>query len=187
MSKQNLIKYCCHCGAPTTLRIPAGDTFERHVCDTCDHIQYQNPKVVCGCIPAWGNRILLCRRAIEPRKGFWTLPAGFMENGETIQQGAARETIEEACAKITGQTLYRIYNLPKIDQVYIMFRGQLTEEDGFAAGTESLEVQLFETDEIPWDKIAFQVIQITLEDYLADQKSGQFPVLIKNIVSSYRC
>ena len=182
MPKQNLIKYCNHCGENVSLLIPAGDNRDRYVCDGCGQIHYQNPKVVCGCIPVWRDRILLCKRAIEPRKGLWTLPAGFMENGETIQHGAARETLEEACAEIAGQTLYGIYNLPRVNQVYVMFRAELTGENSFAAGAESLEVRLFEEAQIPWSEIAFRVIHLTLERYLAERKSGNFSVVIEDIV-----
>lgn len=179
---QHPINYCNHCGESVSLLTPAGDNRDRHVCDVCGRIHYQNPKVVCGCIPVWGERILLCRRAIEPRKGLWTLPAGFMENGETLQHGAARETREEACAELTEQTLYAIYNLPRINQVYVMFRAELTGERSFAPGAESLEVRLFEEGQIPWDDIAFRVIRQTLERYLNDRKSGDFSMVMEDIV-----
>lgn len=181
MLNQNPIRYCNHCGESVSLLTPAGDNRNRHVCDVCGQIQYQNPKVVCGCIPVWQKRILLCRRAIEPRKGLWTLPAGFMENGETIQHGAARETMEEACAEIAGQTLYGIYNLPRVNQVYVMFLAKLTGENNFAPGAESLEVRLFEEAQIPWGEIAFRVIRLTLERYLAERKSGNFSVAVEDI------
>ena len=176
------MNYCNHCGENVSLLTPAGDNRDRHVCDACGRIHYQNPKVVCGCIPVWEERILLCRRAIEPRRGLWTLPAGFMENGETIQHGAARETMEEACAEIAGQTLFGIYNLPGANQIYVMFLAQLTGEDRFAAGAESLEVRLFEERQIPWDDIAFRVIRRTLERYLAERKSGNFSVAVEDVV-----
>ena len=176
------INHCNHCGENVSLLIPEGDNRSRHVCDACGQIHYQNPKVVCGCIPVWGERILLCRRAIEPRKGLWTLPAGFMENGETIQHAAARETREEACAEIAGQQLYGIYNLPHVNQVYVIFLAQLIGEDQFAAGAESLEVRLFEEPEIPWEDIAFRVIRLTLERYLVERKSGNFSVTVEDIV-----
>ncbi len=125
---------------------------------------------------------MLCRRAIEPRRGLWTLPAGFMENGETIQHAAARETREEACAEITAQRLYGIYNLPRANQVYVMFRAQLTGEHNFAAGEESLEVRLFEEQQLPWDALAFRVIHQTLKRYLVERKSGDFSVVVEDIV-----
>lgn len=135
------MKYCSDCGNPIDLRIPAGDTFPRHVCPKCNTIHYQNPKMVVGCIPEWEGKILLCRRAIEPRHGFWTLPAGFMENAETLVEAASRETLEEANARVKVGELYAIYNLPHINQVHILFRAQLLDLD-FKPGIESLEVQL---------------------------------------------
>jgi ADP-ribose pyrophosphatase YjhB (NUDIX family) len=182
MSKHDPVKYCSHCGDYVSLMVPDGDNRHRHVCNACGQIHYQNPKVVCGCIPVWQDRILMCKRAIEPRKGLWTLPAGFMENGETAQYGAARETLEEACAEIKDQTLYGIYNLPQINQVYIMFLAQLKDENGFAPGEESLEVQLFEEHQIPWQDIAFRVIHLTLERYLMERESGNFSVVVEDII-----
>ena len=176
------MNYCNHCGENVSVLVPAGDNRRRHVCDACGRVHYQNPKVVCGCIPVWGERILLCRRAIEPRLGLWTLPAGFMENGETIQHGAARETMEEACAEIAGQRLYGIYNLPQVNQVYVMFLAELTGENNFAAGAESSDVRLFSEGEIPWDEIAFRVIRRTLKRYLAERKSGEFSVALEDVV-----
>jgi ADP-ribose pyrophosphatase YjhB (NUDIX family) len=164
-----------------SLRIPAGDTLPRHVCDACATIHYQNPKIVAGCIAEWHGSILLCRRAIEPRYGLWTLPAGFMENEETTAQAAARETLEEACAVVTGLTLYGIFNLPHISQVYIMFRGHLREGQ-VAAGLESLEAALFEEDEIPWGTLAFPVVRETLRLYYQDRRASEFRVHMGDIV-----
>ena len=168
------MKYCNHCGAPVVLRIPEGDTLPRHVCDACQTIHYHNPKMVVGCIPEWENRILLCRRAIEPRKGLWTLPAGFMENGETTAQGAQRETLEEANARVAVGDLYTLFNLPHIDQVYMMFRGCLLDLD-FSPGSESLEVALFKEEEIPWEELAFLTIRETLKHYFNDRRTGTYP------------
>lgn len=181
MMSANLIRHCNGCGGPVTPRIPAGDNRERAVCETCGRIHYQNPKVVCGCIPVWRERILLCQRAIEPRKGLWTLPAGFMENGETIQHAAARETREEACAEITEAALFGIYNLPRANQVYVMFLAKLRGRNEFAAGAESLAVRLFRAAEIPWSEIAFPVIHRTLERYLAERDTGHFAVRVEDI------
>ncbi|MBK6618638.1 MAG: NUDIX hydrolase [Nitrosomonas sp.] len=166
------MKYCSHCANEVTLRIPEGDTLPRFVCLNCQSIHYQNPKMVVGCIPEWENRILLCRRAIEPRKGKWTLPAGFMENNETLAQGAARETLEEANARVEILDLYAAYSLPHISQVYLLFRAKLLDLD-FSPGIESLEVSLFEERDIPWDEIAFQVIRIPLERFLAERRTSQ--------------
>jgi len=170
-----MMNYCSHCGAGIEVLIPEGDNRPRHVCPACGTIHYQNPKVVVGCIPVWDERILLCRRAIEPRYGLWTLPAGFMENGETSQQGAARETLEEACARVEVEGLYTLFNLPHIDQIYLLFRSRLLDLD-FSPGTESLEVRLFEECDIPWDEIAFPVIRESLRLFLADRAAGAFPL-----------
>ena len=168
------MKYCAECGAPVELRLPQDDNRERHVCTVCATIHYQNPKLIVGAIPEWKDgRILLCRRAIEPRHGLWTLPAGFMENGETTAQAASRETLEEANARIAIQDLYAIYNLPYIDQVQLLYRATLLDLD-FSPGVESLEVQLFTEDEIPWDTLAFRPVRYTLEHYFADRKRGEF-------------
>jgi ADP-ribose pyrophosphatase YjhB (NUDIX family) len=169
------MRFCNQCGAAVAFTVPEGDDRARHVCPACGTIHYQNPKIVVGCIPEWEDRILLCRRAIEPRYGFWTLPAGFMENGETSQQGAARETLEEARARVRVGDLYALFNLPHIDQVYLMFRSRLLDLD-FGPGEESLEVGLFEASRIPWDRIAFPVVKETLGLYLRDRTEGRFPL-----------
>ncbi len=167
------MNFCSACGASVTFRIPAGDTLPRYVCDQCETVHYENPKVVVGCIPEWGDRILLCKRAIEPRLGFWTLPAGFLENGETAAAGAVRETLEEAEARVDIGPLYTFYNLPHINQIYLMFRGRLLDLN-FGPGSESLEVRLFREDEIPWQEIAFRTVGETLKHFFADRARGQF-------------
>lgn len=169
------MKFCSLCGSLVEIKIPSGDNRPRHVCNACSTIHYQNPKIVVGCIPVWEQKMLLCRRAIEPRYGLWTVPAGFMKNGETSQQGAARETQEEACARVEVEGLYTLFNLPHINQVYLLFRSRLLDLD-FAAGEESLEVGLFEEYEIPWEKLAFPVIRESLQLYYADRKGGSFPL-----------
>ena len=136
-------------------------------------IQYQNPKMVVGCIPVYGERILMCKRAIEPRFGLWTLPAGFMENNETAAEGAAREALEEANARVEVQDLYTLYSIPHISQVYLMFRAKLLDLD-VSPGTESLEVKLVTEDEIPWDHLAFAMVKRTLTHFLEDRRSGVF-------------
>jgi len=153
--------------------VPPGDTHPRHVCSRCGEIHYLNPKIVTGCIPIWEDKVLLCRRAIEPRSGYWTLPAGFMENGESTQEGAVRETLEEANARVRIQGLYTLFNLPHIDQVYLLFRGQLLDLD-FSPGPESSEVALFAEGEIPWEALAFPVVKETLEFYFDDRRKGRF-------------
>lgn len=175
------MKYCSECGSPVELLIPECDDRPRHVCATCGVVHYQNPKIVVGCIPEWEDRILLCRRAIEPRYGLWTLPAGFMENGETSKQGAARETLEEAKARVDVGGLYTLFNLPHIDQVYLIFRSRLLDLD-FGPGAESLEVRLFREEEIPWQALAFPVITESLGLYFRDRRNGGFEVRSGDIV-----
>jgi ADP-ribose pyrophosphatase YjhB (NUDIX family) len=167
------MKYCSQCGAEIVVRIPDDDNRERHVCSGCDTIHYQNPKIVAGCIPAWEDKVLLCRRAIEPRHGYWTLPAGFMELGETSLEAAVRETLEEANARVDIQDLYMVINLPHVDQVYMMFRSRLLDTE-FHPGAESQEVGLFTQEEIPWDALAFATIRETLRYYYEDIREGAF-------------
>jgi ADP-ribose pyrophosphatase YjhB (NUDIX family) len=131
--------------------------------------------MVVGCLPVWQDKVLLCRRAIEPRYGLWTLPAGFMEKGETTAEGAVRETLEEAGARVEIDSLYTLMNIPDIDQVYLLFRARLLDLD-FAAGEESLEVALFAEPDIPWEQIAFRTVQKTLEHFFEDRRTGQFPI-----------
>ena len=151
------------------------DDRERYVCTECQAIHYSNPKVIVGCLPSVGDKILLCKRAIEPRFGKWTLPAGFMENGETSAAGAARETWEEASAKAIDLQLYRIFDVPHISQVYLFYLCHLENND-FGVGPESLEVQLFSEQEIPWDELAFPVVVEMLREFIADRKKESFPI-----------
>ncbi|WP_120993559.1 NUDIX hydrolase [Stutzerimonas urumqiensis] len=169
------MKFCNQCGGEVEQRMPAGDNRMRYVCSACEVVHYQNPRIVAGCLPVWGDQVLLCRRAIEPRRGFWTLPAGFMENGETMQQAAQRETLEEACARVRNASLYMLFDLPHIDQVYLFFRAELADLD-FAPGCESLEVRLFDEADIPWSELAFPTIGRTLECFFADRVQQTFPV-----------
>ncbi|WP_461481337.1 NUDIX hydrolase [Porticoccus sp.] len=164
------MNFCSQCGKPTHYRVPDGDNRERHVCDHCDTIHYQNPRIIAGCIPTSGDRVLLCKRAIEPRRGYWTLPAGFLENGETILQGALRECHEEAGAQLNTPSLCGIYDIPHISQVYVFYQGPLSNDD-FRAGDESLEVELFQEREVPWEALAFPVITLALEHYFADRQA----------------
>jgi len=174
------MNYCSECAAPVELRIPEGDNLPRHICGSCKTIHYINPKVVVGCIPEWEDKILLCRRAIEPRLGLWTLPAGFMENFETTMEGAARETLEEALATVDISALYTLINLPQINQVYVMFRGSMRTPD-YGPGEESLEVELCDEQDIPWDKMAFPVVEQTLRLYFRDRQRGQFGIYTGDI------
>ena len=172
------MKFCSTCGsAEIALRIPDGDHLPRYMCPACGAIHYQNPNVVVGSLPEWDGRVLLCRRAIEPRHGLWTLPAGFLENGETVVAGAMRETLEEASARVEIAELYTMISLPYINQIYVMFRARLLDLD-FAPGPESLEVRLFGEDEIPWERLAFRTITRTLRNYFLDRKLGAFPVRV---------
>lgn len=170
-----VINYCSVCGAPARQRIPEGDALLRAVCDACGTIHYQNPKLVVGSLPVWNGKVLLCRRAIEPRMGLWTLPAGFMEKNETLPEAAIRETREEACAVIELGDLLTLISVPHISQVHAIFQARLLNPD-FAAGTETLEVALFAEEEIPWDEIAFRTIALSLRHFFADRKRGTFEV-----------
>ena len=161
--------------------MPDGDNRQRHVCTACETIHYENPKIVTGCIAEWQDKILLCKRAIEPRHGLWTLPAGFMENAETNLEGAARETEEEANAKVDNMKLFCVYSIAHINQVYTMYRGDLSEGQA-SPGIESLEVALMTEAEIPWQNIAFQVISETLRRYYQDKKEGQFETHYGDII-----
>jgi ADP-ribose pyrophosphatase YjhB (NUDIX family) len=175
------MKFCSQCGATVSLAVPEGDHLPRHICDDCGTIHYQNPKVVVGCLAEWEDRLLFCRRAIEPRYGFWTLPAGFMENGETVQEGAARETLEEARARVEVGALFTLFNLPHISQVYMLFRGRLLDLD-VGPGAESLEVSLLAEHEVPWEQMAFPVIEESLRLYYQDRTNGGFHLHTGDIV-----
>jgi ADP-ribose pyrophosphatase YjhB (NUDIX family) len=175
------MKFCSDCGSPITRRIPPGDNRERFVCAACDAVHYVNPRIIAGCLPVWEDHVLLCRRANKPRSGFWTLPAGFLENNETIVAGAIRETFEEANAVVTDPDLYTIFSLPHISQVYLFYRAEMTTPE-YAPGFESLEVALFQEQDIPWDELAFPVIRHTLEHYFSDRRSGTFPVRSSDII-----
>jgi len=177
------MKFCHHCAAPVVLRVPPADDRPRHVCDTCATVFYTNPKVVVGCVPLWQDKILLCRRAIEPRLGFWTLPAGFMENGESVQQAAARETLEEANARVEVTTLLGVISIPRISQVYMLFRARLLDPD-FSPGAETLEARLVEEAQIPWPELAFPAIRKGLELFLTDRKAGRDDTHVADIAEN---
>jgi ADP-ribose pyrophosphatase YjhB (NUDIX family) len=176
------MKFCSQCGADQIRwEIPQGDNRPRHICGSCNEIYYQNPKIVVGCIPEWEDTVLLCRRAIEPRYGYWTLPAGFMENEETTQEAAERETLEEANARVELLGLYTVMNIPHTNQVYMMFRSRLLDLD-FGPGSESIEVKLFREHEIPWRELAFPTIVHTLELYFEERRRERFGVHLGDIV-----
>ena len=174
------MNYCSNCGNCVALMIPPGEDRPRFFCKSCGTIHYQNPKVVVGCIPEMDEKILLCRRAIEPCYGKWTLPAGYLENGETVMEGAKREAVEEACVNIEILSPYALFNIPGINQIYLLFRARLKDET-FKPGTESIEVKLFTEEEIPWDQIAFKVVKATLKKYFNDRLKGLFPFQIDDI------
>lgn len=174
------MKFCSSCGNTVILQIPAGDDRERFVCSSCEIIHYSNPRVIVGCVPVYEGKVLLCKRAIEPRKHYWTLPAGFMENGETSVEGAARETWEEARARVSNIDLYRVFDVPYISQIYMFYRCDLN--DGVhGVGPESLATDLYAEKDVPWDKIAFPVVTQTLKEFFSDAATGQFPVRVSAI------
>jgi ADP-ribose pyrophosphatase YjhB (NUDIX family) len=175
------INFCSSCGAAVEFRCPEDDNRPRHICVSCGEIHYQNPKMVICSLPVWDDKILLCRRAIEPRYGLWTLPGGFMENGESTSDAAIRETLEEANARIAIVDLFSMYSLPYINQVHLIFRAELLDEN-FGPGTESLEVKLFRENEIPWDGIAFRPVKYSLQHYFADRQKNSFSVHIGEIL-----
>jgi ADP-ribose pyrophosphatase len=158
------MKFCSVCGHGVSLSIPPGDNRERFVCGSCGTVHYQNPRNVVGTVPVWDDKVLLCRRAIEPRYGYWTLPAGFMEMGETTAEAASRETLEEAGARVEVQSLFSLLNVPHVHQVHLFYMARLLDLD-IEAGEESLEVKLFEEHEIPWDEIAFPTVGQTLRSF----------------------
>lgn len=170
------IKHCKNCGTAVVYRLPDdGDTKERAVCSACQTIHYENPLNVVGTVPYWGEQVLLCKRNIEPRWGKWTLPAGFMELNETVAEGAARETVEEAGADFELEGFFSLVNIARVGQVHLFYRARLLS-DVFAPGHETLEARLFTEDEIPWDEIAFKTVAETLKRYFADRRSGQFAI-----------
>jgi ADP-ribose pyrophosphatase YjhB (NUDIX family) len=163
--------FCCHCGNKTIVGTPPGDHLPRRICPDCGVVHYENPRIVVGCVPEHEGRILLCRRAIEPRRGYWTVPAGFMENGETLEAGAARECFEEALASVEIGSLLALVNIPEAHQVHVFFRARLTTS-AFGAGEESLEAGLVAAADIPWHDIAFPSTRFALEHFLADRAAG---------------
>lgn len=162
------MKYCSQCRADITWAIPVGDNRHRHMCTSCDIVFYDNPRIVAGTLPTYQGKILLCKRAISPRKGYWTLPAGFMENGESTEQAALRETLEEANANVMLNGLYSVITVPHISQVHMFFLAKMPTPE-YSSGEESLEVELFSPEDIPWDEIAFPTVTETLRLFLANQ------------------
>jgi ADP-ribose pyrophosphatase YjhB (NUDIX family) len=175
------IKHCKNCGNAVVYQIPDdGDTKQRAVCPKCKTVHYDNPLNVVGTIPYWGDQVLLCKRNIEPRWGKWTLPAGFMELQETVAEGAARETIEEAGAQFEMGDFFSLVNVARVGQVHLFYRAKLIS-DVFEPGYETIEARLFKEDEIPWDEIAFRTVGETLKRYFADRRAGHFSIHIFDI------
>jgi ADP-ribose pyrophosphatase YjhB (NUDIX family) len=166
------MNFCSTCGHPVVSKIPDGDHLPRFVCTSCSTIHYENPRIIAGCIPEWEGKLLLCRRAIEPRRGFWTVPAGFMENGESVQAAAAREAQEEALADVEIGSLASLVNVIRAHQVHIVFRARLLNTN-FGVGPESLEVALYDEKDIPWSEIAFLSVDFALKRYLDDRRAGR--------------
>jgi len=175
MFQARSIKHCKACGGEARYGIPPDDNRERATCTVCGTVHYENPLNVVGTVPVWNDKVLLCLRNIEPRKGYWTLPAGFMELGETTAEGALRETVEEAGARIDLQGLFTLLNVVRVGQVHLFYRATLRDTD-FAPGPETIEARLFREDEIPWDELAFRTVRETLLRFFEDRKRGEFGV-----------
>jgi ADP-ribose pyrophosphatase YjhB (NUDIX family) len=173
MLQTRRIKHCRACGTAVDYKVPADDNRERAVCVGCGEIHYENPLNVVGTVPVWGDQVLLCRRNIEPRYGLWTLPAGFMELGESTEAGALRETDEEAGAKIELQGLFTVLNVVRVGQLHLFYRARMLEPT-LNPGPETIEARLFREHEVPWDEIAFRTVRQTLVHFFDDRRQGQF-------------
>ena len=169
------MNHCSACGSAVALAVPDGDNRERHICPACGLIHYQNPKLVSGCVPIWQGQILLCRRAIEPRRTYWTIPAGFLELGESLEEAAAREAYEEALAQVRIESLFAMIDVVRAGQVHVMYTAELVDGQ-FGVGEESLEAALFEVENIPWRDLAFPSVQFTLERFVAEPPTEFAPV-----------
>ena len=167
------IKHCRACGAEVRYQTPADDNRDRAMCSACSTIHYENPVNVVGTLPIWQDKVLLCRRNIEPRRGLWTLPAGFMELGETTAEGALRETVEEAGAHVELEGLFSMINVVRVGQVHLFYRARMLDTE-LAPGPETIEAQLFDEADVPWPEIAFRTTRLTLEFYFADRRAGRF-------------
>ena len=172
------MKYCSVCGSLTERKIPEGDNRERDCCENCGTIHYSNPKIIVGTVPFQDSSVLLCKRGIEPRYGKWTLPGGFLENGESIEEGAVRETYEEALLKVENVNLFTILSVPHINQIYTFFTGEINGSS-FGPTPESSEVKLFKIDEIPWDELAFPTVKRTLQLFLEEDRNNVFNEVLK--------
>ncbi len=175
LSERERIRHCRACGTLVAYQVPADDNRERAVCPACATIHYENPLNVVGTVPVWGEQVLLCRRAIEPRRGFWTLPAGFLELGESTAEGAVRETVEEAGAQIELGALFAVLDVARVGQLHLFYLATMTSP-ALDPGSETLEARLFSEDEIPWDEIAFRTVRETLRHFFEDRRRGDFRV-----------
>ena len=175
LNERARIKHCRACGTPVAYVVPADDNRERAVCPACATVHYENPVNVVGTVPIWGAQVLLCKRAIEPRYGFWTLPAGFLELGETSAEGALRETVEESGAEVDLGPLFSVLDVARVGQVHLFYLATMRSQ-ALAPGSETLEARLFREDEVPWDEIAFRTVRETLRYFFDDRRRGQFGV-----------
>jgi len=175
LNERARIKHCRACGTAVAYVVPVGDNRERAVCPACATVHYENPLNVVGTVPIWGAQVLLCKRAIEPRYGFWTLPAGFLELGETTAEGALRETVEESGAQVDLGSLFSILDVARVGQVHLFYLATMRSQV-LAPGSETLEARLFREDEVPWDEIAFRTVRETLRYFFDDRRRGQFGV-----------
>ena len=176
------MKFCSNCGSSKiSLKIPEGDNRERYVCDSCNTIHYSNPNVVVGTLPTFEDKILLCKRAIEPRVGLWTLPAGFLENGESLLEGAWRETKEETQADVEMHKILAIFNIPQINQIYVIYKASILE-NSYGPTSESLDVKLFSKEDIPWEKIAFPFVPKAINHYYDNFEKKEIPMCIEDII-----
>ncbi len=173
MIPRRRIQHCRACGAAVAYRMPADDNRDRAICTACGEIHYENPINVVGTVPVWGEQVLLCRRNIEPRFGMWTLPAGFLELGESTAEGALRETVEEAGAHIELQGLFTVLNVVRVGQVHLYYRARMLDA-ALDPGPETIEARLFLEHEVPWDELAFRTVRQTLEHFFADRREGTF-------------
>ncbi|VAW77369.1 MutT/Nudix family protein [hydrothermal vent metagenome] len=174
------MKFCSNCATPVISRIPEDDHRHRFVCPSCESIFYHNPKVITGCIVSYNDQILLCRRAIEPRLGLWTIPAGFLENDETSDEGAKRETFEESLAEVQDLELFCLYNIPHISQIYMIYRARMLKSE-YSPTPESSEVSLFSEQDIPWHDLAFPVVTAALQHFFKQRNTGKFEIIIDQI------
>lgn len=168
------MKFCSTCGNAVVQKIPAGDNRLRYCCEACGAIHYENPRLVVGTIPVFGQQVLLCKRAIEPRYGYWTLPAGFMENGESVAEGAARETLEEAGAAVDIGALFSVLDVPHVHQVHVFYLARM-HSAALDPGEETLEARLFDEADVPWDQLSFPTVRNSLRWFFEDRQKGLLP------------